>query len=103
MSQALQFLFLTTAAWLNRQQEGTIDFLREGNRVFHDHLGSKQTHFTDPQRKRLAMRGKWLRRQVLAGLDNRLLSEPPPPKPDDPVRRRERISRLLNYYHWKAA
>ncbi|MFT5042434.1 MAG: hypothetical protein ACI8TX_003421 [Hyphomicrobiaceae bacterium] len=29
MSQALQFLILTTAGWMNRQQEDAIDYLRE--------------------------------------------------------------------------
>jgi hypothetical protein len=33
MSQALQFLILTAAGWLNRQQEDASEYLREENRV----------------------------------------------------------------------
>ncbi len=67
MSQALQFLILTTAGWLKRQQEDAIDYLREENRVLREQLGSKRIRFTDAQRKRLAKRGKRLGRKVLAG------------------------------------
>jgi len=38
MSQALQFFILTTAGWLNRQQEDVIDYLREENRVLRKQL-----------------------------------------------------------------
>ncbi len=68
MSQALQFLILTTAGWLNRQQEDAIDYLREENRVLREQLGGKRIRFTDSQRRRLALRGKKLGRKVLAGL-----------------------------------
>ena len=37
------------------------------------------------------------------GLGNRLLSEPPPPKPDVDVRRGRRVGGLLNYYYREAA
>ena len=36
MSQALQFLVVTRAGWLNRQQEDLIDYLREENRVLRE-------------------------------------------------------------------
>ncbi|MFT5410978.1 MAG: hypothetical protein ACI9NC_003711 [Verrucomicrobiales bacterium] len=68
MSQALQFLILTTAGWLNRQQEDAIDYLREENRVLQEQLGCKRIRFTDAQRKRLARRGKKLGRKVLRRL-----------------------------------
>jgi putative transposase len=68
MSQALQFLILTTAGWLNRQQEDAIDYLREENRVLREQLGNKRIRFTDSQRRRLAVRGRRLRRKVLLGL-----------------------------------
>ncbi|MFT5412540.1 MAG: hypothetical protein ACI9NC_005289, partial [Verrucomicrobiales bacterium] len=42
MSQALQFLILTTAGWLNRQHEDAIDYLSEENRVLREQLGSKR-------------------------------------------------------------
>ena len=38
MSNALQFLVLTAAGWLNREQEDIIDYLREENRVLQEHL-----------------------------------------------------------------
>ena len=65
MSQAPQFLILTTAGWLNRQQEDAIEYLREENRVLREILGRKRIRFTDAQRKRLALRGKKLGRKVL--------------------------------------
>jgi putative transposase len=68
MSQALQFLILTTAGWLNRQQGDAIDYLREENRVLREQLAGKRIRFTDAQRKRLAMHGKKLGRKVLLGL-----------------------------------
>ena len=68
MSQALQFLILTTAGWLNRRQEDAIDYLREENRVLREQIGSKRIRFTDAQRRRLAMRGKKLGCNVLARL-----------------------------------
>jgi putative transposase len=68
MSQALQFLILTTAGWLNRQHEDAIDYLSEENRVLREQLGSKRIRFTDAQRKRLARRGKKLGRKVLRRL-----------------------------------
>ena len=65
MSQALQFLVLTMAGWLNRQQEDLIDYLREENRVLREHLGSRPLRLTDAQRRRLAVRGKRLGRRAL--------------------------------------
>ena len=35
----MQFLVLTMAGWLNRQQECLIDYLREENRVLREQLG----------------------------------------------------------------
>jgi len=62
MSQALQFLILTTVSWLNYQQEDAIDYLREENRVLREHLDNRRIRFTDGQRRRLAVRGKKLGR-----------------------------------------
>lgn len=41
MSQALQFLILTAAGWLNRQQEDAIEYLREENQVLREQLWSE--------------------------------------------------------------
>ena len=66
MSHSLQFLVLTMAGWLNRQQEDLIDCLREENRVLREQFGDRPLRLTDAQRRRLAVRGKRLRRQALA-------------------------------------
>ena len=65
MSDALQFLILTTAGWLNRHQEDLIDYLREQNRVLREQLGGRPLRLTDAQRRRLAVRGQKLGRRVL--------------------------------------
>ena len=62
MSNALQFLILTAAGWLNREQEDIIEYLREENRVLQEHLDNKRIRFTDAQRRRLAVRGRKLGR-----------------------------------------
>jgi transposase InsO family protein len=65
MSSALQFLVLTMAGWLNRQQEDLLDYLREENRVLREQLGGNPLRLTDAQRRRLAVRGKRLGRRAL--------------------------------------
>ena len=83
MSQALQFLILTTAGWLNRQQEDAVDYLRLLVREYVEHYHHERNH---------------------QGLGNQLLSEPPPPSDlDTGVRRRRRVGGLLNDYHREAA
>ena len=42
MSPSLQFLVLTMAGWLNRQQQDLIDYLREENRVLREQLGNRR-------------------------------------------------------------
>ena len=66
MPDALQFLVLTVAGWVNRHQEDLIDYLREENRVLREHLGRRPLRLTDAQRRRLAVRGKKLGRRVLS-------------------------------------
>ena len=68
MSEALQFLVLTMAGWLNRQQEDLIDYLREENRVLREQLGGQPLRLTDAQRRRLAVRGRRLGRRALTGV-----------------------------------
>ena len=60
MSNALQFLILTTAGWVNRQQGFAIDYLREENRVLREQLGGKRPRLTDAPLRRLVMLGKRL-------------------------------------------
>ena len=50
MPDALRFLILTAAGWVNRHQEDVIDYLREENRVLREHLGPRPLRLTDAQR-----------------------------------------------------
>jgi hypothetical protein len=65
MPNALGFLILTAAGWINRQHEETICYLRAENRVLKEQLGGKRLRLTGPQRRRLAIRGKRLGRFTL--------------------------------------
>jgi putative transposase len=65
MSHALQFLLLTTAGWLTRQQQDLIDYLLEENRVLREQIGGGRLLLSDAQRRRLAIRGKALGRKAL--------------------------------------
>ena len=53
-------------AWLNRQQQAVIDYLREENRVLRAAYGPQRVRLTDDQRRRLAVKGKALGRRRLA-------------------------------------
>ena len=66
MPDALRFLILTAAGWVNRHQEDVIDYLREENRVLREQLGPRPVRLTDAQRRRLAVRGQTLGRRILA-------------------------------------
>ncbi len=65
MPDALHFLVLAVAGWVNCHQEDLIEYLREENRVLREQLGRRPLRLTDVQRRRLAVRGKKLGRQVL--------------------------------------
>jgi putative transposase len=65
MPQALQFLVLTFAGWLNRRQEDLIAYLREENRVLREQTGGRPLQLSDAQRRRLAVLGRKLGRQAL--------------------------------------
>jgi len=65
MRDALHFLVLTAAGWINRHQADLIEYLREENRVLWEHLGPRSLRLTDTQRRRLAVRGQKLGRRVL--------------------------------------
>ena len=66
MPDALRFLILTAAGWVNRHQEDVIDYLREENRVLREQRGPRPLRLTDAQRRRLAVRGQKLGRRILA-------------------------------------
>ena len=47
MPDALRFLVLTVAGWVNRHQEDLTDYLREENRVLREQRGSRPLRLTD--------------------------------------------------------
>jgi hypothetical protein len=56
-TEAVRFLVLWMAGWINSRQLEVIDFLREENRVLREQLGGRRLRFTDDQRRRLAVKG----------------------------------------------
>lgn len=60
-----QFLLITLAGWINRNQQDVIDYLLEENRVLKRQLRGRRLRLTDDERRRLAVKGKALGRQVL--------------------------------------
>jgi len=64
-----QFLLMTLAGWVNRNQQDVIEYLQEENRVLQEHLDSRRLLFTDSQRRRLAIKARKLRRSALVGMD----------------------------------
>jgi putative transposase len=63
-----QFMLVTLAGWINRQQQHVIDYLKEENRVLREHCGKKRLRFTDDQRRRLAAKANVLGRAMLREL-----------------------------------
>lgn len=64
----LQYLIAILAMWINRQQQATIDYLKEENRLPKAKLGDRRLGFTDSERRRLAIAAKALGRKALAEL-----------------------------------
>jgi transposase InsO family protein len=64
----LAFLVLLFAGWVNRQQQAVIEYLLEENRVLRAMHSSRRLRLTDDQRRRLAVKGKALRRRHLAAV-----------------------------------
>jgi transposase InsO family protein len=63
-----QFLVLTVAGFIQRQQQDVIDYLLEENRILKEQLRGRRLLFTDAQRRRLAIRAKQLGRAALRQL-----------------------------------
>lgn len=63
--QPWQILLAGLAGWVNRHQQGVIDYLREENRVLKEQIGSRRLRLTDDQRRRLAVKGKAIGRCAL--------------------------------------
>ena len=89
----LQYLIATLALWLNRQQQEVIDYLKEENRLLKAKLADRKLHFTDAERRRLAVRAKVIGRKVLSQLETLVT-------PDTLLRwHRELVAQKWNYVH----
>jgi len=53
-----QFLLLTLAGWINRQQQDVVAYLQAENRALREQLGPKRIRWTDAQRRLLADKAK---------------------------------------------
>lgn len=49
-TEAVRFLVLWMASWVNSRQLEVIDFLQEENRILREQLGGRRLRFTDDQR-----------------------------------------------------
>ena len=65
----MQFLIVMLAAWLARQQEGFIEYLKAENRMLKARLGPRRMIFTDAERRLLARHAKVVGRKKLFELD----------------------------------
>ena len=63
----LRVLLLTLAGWVSREQQKTIEYLVEENRVLKEQLQGRKLRLNDDQRRRLAVKGKQLGRRDHAG------------------------------------
>ena len=63
-----RFVLICMAGWMNQQQQQSIEYLREENRVLRQQLGGRRLRFTDDQRRRLAAKAKGLGRRALAAI-----------------------------------
>jgi putative transposase len=63
---ALQFLMLIFAGWVNHSQQHLIEYLQEENRVLREKLDGKRLLFSDEQRRRLSVKAKAVGRRGLS-------------------------------------
>ena len=64
-----QFLIVVLAAWLARQQEAFIEYLKAENRMLKARLGRRRIIFSDAERRLLARHAKAVGRKKLFELD----------------------------------
>ena len=89
----LQYVIATLTLWLNRQQQEVIDYLKEENRLLKAKLGGQKIHFTDAERRRLAIRAKAIGRKLLGQLETVVT-------PDNLLRwHRELVAQKWNFVH----
>ncbi len=63
--QPWQLLLSILAGWINNEQQRWIEYLRTENQVLREKLGKKRILLNDDQRRRLAVKGKVLGRNLL--------------------------------------
>ena len=68
-SLPLQFLLLTIAGWMTRDQQRVTEYLLAENAVLREQLRGRRIRYTDAQRRRLAEAAKRLGRKALRELD----------------------------------
>ena len=68
-SPLVQLLIVAFAAWLTRQQEGFIEYLKAENRMLKARLGRRRIIFSDAERRLLARHAKAVGRKKLLELD----------------------------------
>ena len=61
----LQVLLLALSGWVNREQQRTIEYLVEENRILKEQFKGRRLRLNDDQRRRLAAKGKRLGRRLL--------------------------------------
>jgi hypothetical protein len=61
----LSFVIASVAGWLSENQQRSIEYLVEENRILREQIGDRKLRFTDNQRRRLAVRAKELSRSPL--------------------------------------
>ncbi len=64
--QPWQLVCMILAAWVHREQQELIEYLRCENQVLKEKLGKQRILLNDDQRRRLAVKGKVLGRKRLA-------------------------------------
>ena len=67
-TKPLTILLLMFAGWINRQQQEMIEYLKEENKILREKFGKKRIILNNDQRRRLAIKGKKLGRNVLREL-----------------------------------
>ena len=63
--QPYQLFLVVLAGWVNRQQQDVIEYLRTENEVLKEYIGKKRILLKDNQRRRLAVKAKFLGRKML--------------------------------------
>ncbi len=91
--QPWQFLLISLAGWVNRQQQQVIEYLITENQVLKEKVGKKRILLNDDQRRRLAVKGKMLGRKLLEQMATIVT-------PDTILRwHRQRVAQKWDYSH----